>query len=319
MNVDCEKLESRITEDLNSMVILEASKRGSNTDVIIDALRQDQVVLVQGLIAHEADNLIHDVAHQLDLIESLTLQSAFASSLGHRENIGKYFMSVNKRDDYQFIAPHSEGGSFTNMQLASFYCYENSSDGGETILMNVDQDCKIWSLLREKVKRGKSKRDLTPTEIQKIRLMARLNMPEDILRGDDEILNKTEVDPNFTVYEVLAKPVKTYSKILGKHLYVYWDNIESNDYDSAEEFYRLLKQSNLIKLPENGLKIDLLDDSANRRVRRFGSKYAQIFKRKITRKLLPGELIIINNMTWCHSVNNWTPGSGIRKVAAAFA
>lgn len=319
MNVDCEKLESPITEDLHYLVTLDASKIGNNLDSIIDCLRQDQVALIQGLSSHQADDVIHTVAQQFDLAESLKLQSAFASSLGHRGNIGKYFMSVNKRDNYQFIAPHSEGGSFTNMQLASFYCYENSTDGGETILMNVDQDCKIWSLLREKVRRGKAKRDLTPTEIQKIKLMARLNMPEDKLRGDDEILNKTEVDPNFTVYEVLAKPIKSYSKILNEHLYVYWDNIESNDYDSAEEFYKLLKQTNLIKLPENGLKIDLLDDSANRRVRRFGSKYAHIFKRKITRKLLPGELIIVNNMTWCHSVNNWTPGSGIRKLAAAFA
>jgi hypothetical protein len=30
-------------------------------------------------------------------------------------------------------------------------------------------------------------------------------------------------------------------------------------------------------------------------------------------------LIIQNNLTWTHAVNNWSPGSGLRKVAAAFA
>jgi len=33
-------------------------------------------------------------------------------------------MSVNERNDYQFIPPHSEGNHLMNMQLAAFFCYE---------------------------------------------------------------------------------------------------------------------------------------------------------------------------------------------------
>src|ERR1700755_994075 len=105
-------------------------------------------------------------------------------------------MSVNKRDEYQFVAPHSEGSSFTNIQLSSFYCYENTTDGGTTILMNIDEGCEIWDSLREIVRRGRARRPLTPGEVKKIKVMARLNMPEDTLREDDEVLSSLEVDPS---------------------------------------------------------------------------------------------------------------------------
>lgn len=306
------------TQNAQCMATLNGSCLG-NIKQIAAALRDDKIVLIQGVNPEMADQTIFSVAEHFDLQKSLELQAAFAASLGHRENIGKYFMSVNKRDNFQFIAPHSEGGRFSNMQLAAFYCFENSTDGGETILMNVNQDCRLWNQLREKIKRGKTKRELTPSEIQQIKVMARLNMPEDTLKSDDEILSQTEVDTNFTVYEVLAKPVKSFSNILNTEVYVYWDNIESTDYDSADEFHRFLTEHNLLKQPITMMDPDLMDDSLLRRIRNFGSQYHQLFKQCIIRKLLPGELIIQNNMTWCHSVNNWTPESGIRKVAAAFA
>jgi hypothetical protein len=35
--------------------------------------------------------------------------------------------------------------------------------------------------------------------------------------------------------------------------------------------------------------------------------------------LTRGDLIILNNLTWAHSVANWRPESGVRNVSAAFA
>lgn len=308
-----------ILENLSQLLILTADNKENKTDVIVDALKRDQVILVQNLSQGEADTLMYSIAEKFDLGKSLELQAAFAASLGHRENIGKYYMTVNKRDDYQFVAPHSEGGSFTNLQLASFFCEENTTDGGETILMNIDPDCNIWGILREQVRRGKASRPLAPAEIKQARTMLRLNMPEDALREDDEILVKKDVNEIFSFFEVLAKPQRTFSKILDRQCYTYWDSIESIDVDSAKEFSRFLRKNGSLKLPENHIDDNKLDDSKDRRIRSFGSQYEKLFKYKITRKLASGDFIILNNLTWCHSVSNWTPGSGSRKVAAAFA
>jgi hypothetical protein len=117
----------------------------------------------------------------------------------------------------------------------------------------------------------------------------------------------------------LSKPRQTYSLLLKRHIYVYWDSIERMDLDSAEEFYRFLRSQGLLRVPPGGMDLKALDDSAADRVGHFGSRYRLLFKRKITRKLRPGDFIIQNNLTWCHSVSNWTPGSGTRKVVAAFA
>jgi len=57
-------------------------------------------------------------------------------------------MSVNERNDYQFIPPHSEGNHLMNMQLAAFFCYENSTDGGVTVLLNINETFNEWHKLR---------------------------------------------------------------------------------------------------------------------------------------------------------------------------
>ncbi|TQV81100.1 TauD/TfdA family dioxygenase [Aliikangiella coralliicola] len=313
----CTETKNCISEDRSRLVALGSDDK--NEELIVGLLKKDQVVLVQGIEPHEADSLMYSIAAKFGLAESLEVQAAFASSKGHRENIGRYYMSVNKRKDYQFIPPHSEGGSFSNLQLASFYCYENSTDGGETILMNVDQSSEIWGELRELLTRGKATKELTRTEIEQIKVMAHLNMPEDVLKDDDEILKEIKVSPYFTIFDVLAKPRKTYSRLLDNEVFVYWDTIESVDYDSVTAYSQLLEQDGLLKLPPDNCDVKILDDSNERRVRHFGSDYEKLFKCKITRKLQPGEFIIQNNLTWAHSVSNWTPGSGFRKVAAAFA
>jgi hypothetical protein len=286
---------------------------------IVDALKKDQVILIQGLSSVQADNLMMAVSSSFGLTDSLEVQAAFASSLGHRENVGKYYMTVNKRKDYQFVCPHSEGGSFGNLQLASFYCHENTTDGGETILMNTNQSTEVWHSLREQVRRGRATRPLTPGEIRRIKVKHRLDMAVNTLLADDEILSEEVVDGDFSIYDVLAKPKKSYSKILEENLYVYWTDIESLDQDSLREFHQLLTENELLKLPPEGLDIGKMDDQGGTRSRRFGSDYVKLFKARITHKLKKGEFIIMNNLSWTHAVNNWTPGSGVRKVVAAFA
>ena len=68
---------------------------------------------------------MYKVSKEFGLQDTLELQAGFGESTGLRERIGKYYMTVTDRKDYSIAPPHSEGGSFANIQLASFYCYEN--------------------------------------------------------------------------------------------------------------------------------------------------------------------------------------------------
>jgi hypothetical protein len=315
------KSDLRVLEDTNKLRILERFGSGFDVDTILALLQQDLVILLKDIDATKADELMQKVADRLGLGEQLELQAAFAAYQGHRHNIGKYFMSVNRRSDYQFIPPHSEGNSFIAMQLSAFYCYENNTDGGETILMNVDGSSAIWQSLRENVKRGAVvSRSLTPSEISRVRGLYQINMPAEALRDDDQILEQRSTEiPGLTIFNVLAKPRKTYSRILNRDLYVLWDSISSIDSESAIQYATLLRQCGLLKEPPGGLALQKMDNTFVRHLWRSGVDYSQIFKCKITLKLSPGDFVLQNNLTWAHSANNWSPGSGSRKIAASFA
>ena len=310
-----------VREDPTKLVMIERGDLDVDMGLVLASLRNDLVVLVQHLSPEQADDLMHKVAEKLGLSDALSLQAGMAGFHGHRHNISKYFMSVNKRTDYQFITPHSEGSSFVGMQLASFYCYENTTDGGETILMNVDDSSPAWHSVRERAMRGKlGNRSLARHEILRAKGLYQLNLPDDVLRDEDQILQEHETKiPGLTVVEVLAKPEPAYSAVLNRKVNVYWDSIDGADLDSVPEYARLLAQAGLLKEPPGGLELRQLDPEADRRIWHSGVRYAELFKCKITRKLEPGDLVIQNNMTWAHSASNWSPGSGTRKIAASFA
>jgi hypothetical protein len=310
-----------VPDNLERLYIMDHSGGEVDVDVVLKSLRQDLVVLVQNVGADWADHAMHQIASRLGLGDSLKLQAGFAAFQGHRHNIGRYFMSVNKRDDYQFVPPHSEGSSFIGMQLAAFFCYQNSTDGGETILMNVDDSSTMWPLLREKVQRGRVGRmPLAPKDISRVRGLYRLNLPADMLRKDDHVLGEHSTDvPGLTILDVLAKPTKTFSRILDCNLNVFWDTVASIDFDSSSQYGQLLKQCGLFKQPTGTQELHQIANTSHRHIWHSGVEYAKLFKWKITRKLQPGDLIIQNNLTWTHSASNWTPGSGTRRIAASFA
>ncbi|MDB4888861.1 MAG: taurine catabolism dioxygenase TauD, TfdA family protein [Gemmatimonadetes bacterium] len=310
-----------VREDRSKLVILQAGASRANVQPIIDNLNLDQVVMIPGVPPDQADDLMYRVAERAGLRDSLALQAGFAELYGHRKRIGKYFMTVNKRRDYQFIAPHSEGSSFVGMQLAAFYCNTNTTDGGETILLNADDSSTAWPSLREKARRGRIVgRSLAPHEITRARGLYQLRMPGDTLREDDQIISETPTEiPGLTVLDVLAKPSKIRSRLLDRDLYAYWDTVECVDADSAREFERLLSQSGLLKEPPADFDRRMMDDAIARRIWQSGVTYEQIFRCKVTHKLAPGDLVLVNNLTWTHAVANWTPSSGVREVAAAFA
>lgn len=310
-----------IPEDTTRLVVFDHGTAAVNLDPILDSLRKDLVVLVRKVAPKQADDTLYKLTRKLGLSESLELQAGFAELHGHRRNIGRYFMSVNTRGEYQFISPHSEGASAAGMQLAAFYCYENTTDGGETILIHVDGESTAWQTLRERVIRARpASRRLTADEIARARALHGLRLPADVLKdGDRVVADVASKIPGLSLVEVLTAPIKTHSAILGRELYACWDSVGSVDHELAFAYVALLKKWGLLKEPPGGLEVPEMDTAAPRRLWRSGADYSQIFQCRITYKLEPGDLIIQNNITWTHSATNWSPGSGTRNVAAAFA
>lgn len=306
-----------VVEDRSRLAVLGEG----DMDAVLNALRNDQVALIQGLDQTRADAFIAGVAAQLGLLDQLAIQTGFASIRGHRENVGKNFMTVNKRAGYQFIPAHSEGGHRVGMQLAAFYAHENSTDGGHSILLNADDDSPVWASQRELM----VKVDLGGTrpsrgDVARAKVMYSIDILQDQLApGDEVIAERPSFMPGVRVLTVLTPTRTSYSAILDRNVHVYWDTVASVDFDSGKEYLRLLTASGLLKVPPEGVDISVLDNAHERRVWSSGVNYEALFKSRLTHKLAPGELVIFNNMTWSHSTSNWTPGSGVRRVVGAFA
>lgn len=308
-----------VPEDRGRLIANEYGGKESNSDALIDLLRQDFVVLLRNVPPEQADPILHAVTERLGLLNSLKLQAAYATLLGHRQRIGAYRMTVNNRSDYQFIPPHSEGDSFINMQLASFYCLENSTDGGETILLNVDDSSDAWPTLRERAtKIARGSRALAGGEMKQATTLYHLHVPAEVL-NDDQVLRERASDiPGLRLVDVLTSARRTHSMILKRDVYAYWVSIAIMDRDSLPFYVALLRRDRLLKEPGT-VPLEQMDNVAEQRIWSSGVDYSTLFRRKITYKLAPGDLVIQNNLTWAHAVSNWTPGSGVRNVSAAFA
>jgi hypothetical protein len=309
-----------IPEDATRLLTLQSYHHTFELATIIDALKRDSVVLVQDVSPDDADSILQRVSDAVGLLASLQLQSTFAAFWGHRRRVGKFLMTVNERGDCQYIPPHSEGDSFTNVQLASFYCFENTTDGGETIALNVDDSSEAWQSLREKVVRlVPGSRRMTAGELARARGLYHLQSLNATLE-DDQILCEAKSDlPGVLLNEVLTRARRTRSVILNRESHVYWDSVSSIDFDSWHAYERLLKHSGLIKNIEKTAERRSLDNAVHRRIWSSGVDHSKLFRCKITYKLRRGDLLLQNNITWAHAVANWRSNSGVRRVAAAFA
>jgi len=310
----------RIKED-PSWLLIESKGNPLLCQVAIEALRADFVILVGELTISEAEFILNQVASALDLQDSLKIQAGFATMLGHRKNIGESFMTVNDREDYQFISAHSEGSHAAGIQFASFYCIENSTDGGDTILFHVDNHRSGWGKLKEftrKIDAGPWQ--LTPGQASILKMRYNIRVPDDIIGENDTIIR--ELPPVFgdvKIFEVLTNTKTSLSKILNRTVNCYWDSSASIDYSCGKEYMALLQDMGLLRQPSNEMSLSQIDSCASRRIWESGAIFEDLFQGIIHRRLRPGDLIFYNNLTWAHSATNWTPHSGDRKVIAAFA
>jgi hypothetical protein len=308
-----------VPEDRSRFIVLESLNPGRDSDRVVELLREDFIVAAKNFPPEQVDAFARDVTARLGLQDSLETQATFATSL-NRERVGKFAMTVNRRGDYQFIAPHSEGYSSINVQFALFYCFENSTDGGETIFMNVDDSSDSWKSLRERTRRlAPGTRRLTSDELRRATGLHGLGSPPFVAPGD-EILREYQSDiPGVAIVEVLALPQKTPSTILDAERYSYWASIANCDRNAVDSYVSLLKHYGLLREPEGGLEVRQMDTAAGARVWSSGIDFRSLFKCVVLHKLERRDLVFANNRTWAHAVSNWTPGRGTRQVVAAFA
>jgi len=287
----------------------------------VKALRDDKVCLIAGVDQIAADAIIAQVCDQLSLRQMLELQAEYAAIHGHRSKVSKYFMTVNRRKDFQLVTPHSEGGRNSNIQLSSFYCRQNTTDGGETILLKVNSEGGGWNLLKEYIyKISEKERKLSATDAAIAKMRYQISLPEGSLSEDDMIIEeKPSPFGEISMYTVLCPVTKAYSSILNSETNVFWDNVSSIDNSSFSQFTDLLRGLGILKAGDLSRSNINMDTSSERRVWSSGMEYSTIFEIGLFGKLRAGDLIIQNNLTWTHGANNWTPGSGIREILAAFA
>jgi len=310
----------RINED-PSWLLTENKDNPLLCQAAVEALRADMVILVGKLSVAEAEGILHQVATALDLDESLKIQSRFATLLGHRENISESFMTVNRRDAYQFIPAHSEGSRTTGIQLASFYCIDNSTDGGDTILFHVDSHRAGWQRLKAFARKiDVSSRHLTAGQVSVLNMRYNISVPDDIIDENDTIIRELpSVFGGLKVFETLTVTRTSLSKILNYSVNSYWDSVASIDRSCSKEYISLLKEMDLLRQPAGEMSLSQIDNSAHRKIWESGVMFEDLFQGIIHRRLGPGDLIFYNNLTWAHSATNWTPESGARTVIAAFA
>jgi hypothetical protein len=311
----------RITEDNSRLEVAQHATIAQSVEFARAALRRDSVALLKDVGQDDADTIMFEVAASFALSDQLEIQAGFADFHGHRKRATRYFMTVNTRDDYQFIPAHSEGTHTIGMQLAAFYGFENSTDGGASVLMNVDADSPAWADVREVAYRGIARNGpLTREAALRARAVYGLESTSEQLADGDQVLATVDSTiPGLEVLRVLAKARPVHSRILERDLYAYWDSIASYDFASGEGFHALLQASGLLRNSEPPLGIEALDNAFKRRVWRSTVDYPALFRCRLTARIAPGDLLIQNNVTWTHSTCNWTPGSGVRRVVAAFA
>lgn len=309
---------AQVTEEPRSLADFRFGEYEPGVSRILDSLKADKAVLIRGVPSERADAVLGAVTEGLGLLDRLRLQAEFAELKGHRQRVGEYRMTVNTRSPYQFITPHSEGDSYINIQLAAFYCLENSTDGGETLLLNTDDASTAWPSLRELVTRvAPGSEKLPVATMRRATLMYRLESPPDLRKDDEVVAEIPSAIRGLRLVQALAKPRRTYSQILQREVFAYWDSIASIDFDCLDSYARTLRACGLLRGPPQTLAD--MDTTHARRLRSSGVDHNLLFKRMIRYKLVAGDLILLNNLTWAHSAANWTPESGVRNVAAAFA
>lgn len=288
---------------------------------IQDALSANKLVLVKSIAFEKAGNIFSDLVDAYGLRDSYDLQMQFVVHLMQgREALNDIAVTVNERDPYQFIQAHSEGDSSSPLDILALHCTSNATSGGENIFSLVNQDANYSNLsAKEKAVVG---HDLTDAEIQSLRINHR-----DAKAVIDTCPNSCRVLVQSGRGSVVVRKVplaRMQSVISGNAVTTLWDNVTVHDHAFHRHQYELLTSLAILHHPlgddyKNYMHVEPDSDWAPADTNSGSVKQiANLFSCHVLYKMEPGDLLILNNRIWTHSVNNWPP-SEERELSVMYA
>ncbi|PHS16272.1 MAG: hypothetical protein COA78_04005 [Blastopirellula sp.] len=294
---------------------------GLDYNQVKSSIESDKLVLIRSIQHEQASQLFSELVNHYGLKESYDLQMQLVVHMMEgRSSINDIAVTVNEREPFQIIQPHSEGDSSSQLDLFSLYCSQNALHGGENVLSLINQSADHSNLrAKEKVIVGE---DLTDFEVNELR-----SHHLDTKRADKSILEKDRMlmetsRGSIVVRTVPLEPAR--SAINGEELVTYWDNVTVHDIAFHRYQFELLNHLAILNNGgENNYEsyMHLENDSdwvpADTNSGTLEQTSA-LFVCHIVHKMQPGDFLLFNNRSWTHSVNNWPPCE-TRKLSAMYA
>lgn len=290
-------------------------------EFIRQALSNNKLVLIKSANFEKATNIFSELVDSYGLRNSYDLQMQYVvHMIAGREALDDVAVTVNEREHYQFIQAHSEGDSSSPLDILALHCTQNATSGGENLFSLINQSADHSKLrAKEKVIVGT---DLNEAELRSLRMHHR-----DATVQMDKFPEQGRVLLEYGRGSIVVRttPLQpTYSLLSDKEVITYWDNVTVHDHAFHRHQFELLVHLGIFHhLKDTDYKsyMHLEDDSdwapANTN---SGSteETAKLFSSHVLYKMEPGDLLMLNNKTWTHAVNNWPP-TETRKLSAMYA
>ncbi|TQV77394.1 hypothetical protein FLL45_05470 [Aliikangiella marina] len=290
---------------------------------LISELANNNIALARSISLQDASKIFSDLAEHYQLTESYLLQMQFVvDMMEDRCGVDDVAVTVNEREDYQYIQPHCEGDSTSPIELFGLYCRKNAQHGGENVLSRIDQRADFSHVkAKEKAILGK---DLDAAAIRKLQ-QGHLDA-KDVIESCDKVLRTLSETAQGKVVTRLAPLQKQYSKVSNEQIYTLWDNVTVHDHAFHRLQFDLLSQLSLIHTQtDNGSSCFSIDAKGSDQYQSMMhierdsdwapadtdsgdlASTAKLFDTHVIYKMQPGDFLIFNNRAWAHGVNNWNP------------
>ena len=307
------------TDDIPYLQIINSNE--ASLETITKALKENKLLLVKGVNIASSGALFNLLVEHYDLKSSYDIQMQLVVHMMEgRESVDNLAVTVNERDTLQYIQAHSEGDSTSPLELFGLHCEVNAKQGGENILSLVNQSADFSHLLaKEKVIVGEN---LSQKDIMTLR---RAHM--DATEVQATMPNNAQVIQQGTKGAVVVgtMPLEPSRSVINdESVYTLWDNVTVHDHGFHRHQFELLKHLDLLKGSDNATYSDYMHvehdsywapaDTNSGDV----AKTSSLFSCHVVHKMDAGDLLIFNNKTWAHSVNNWPEGEQ-RKLSAMYA
>lgn len=307
-------------DDAPSLVVFTEDRSASGA--LVDALSRNQIVVIRPITFEAAGAVFADLADHFGVRDSYDVQMQHVvSMMAARDAVENVAVTVNKRGAYQLVQPHSEGDTTAPLELFALYCVQNAAAGGESVLSLVNQDAD-HSTLRAKEK-AILDRGLSRTELNVLRrhhLDART-----VIAGGEPFCRVLAAGAHGDVVVRYAPLARSRSVVSGGNVVTYWDNVTVHDRAFHRFNHALLRDLGLLRSQDGAddysAYLHVEDDSpwAPADTDSGGlEQTSRLFRCHVVHKMRAGDLLLVNNRTWTHAANNWSP-EDVRTLYAMYA